>query len=269
MMSLSKLSGPKFAQEFAGKDSQRKVDLVAKQFEEILLKSLVHTMRQSAKHESDGLLNAGSDVVQDMFESQLAQALAKTGSLGIADLISRGAARDMGVNAGTGINAGKALKDLGAKLEPWVGRAGQGAVRAITDSLTPRAQQALQLINKVVPGARLSSDFGLRNDPISGEPGHFHHGVDLAAALGSPVRSVAGGTVLRAEPIGNLGLAVYVDHGDGRVSRYGHLSASAVQPGQQVAAGEKLGEVGSSGRSTGPHLHFELRVKGKPIDPLQ
>jgi murein DD-endopeptidase MepM/ murein hydrolase activator NlpD len=113
----------------------------------------------------------------------------------------------------------------------------------------------------------VSSGFGARVDPISGAHTQ-HHGIDLPAPLGQPVQAAYDGVITRAEPdAGGYGQLVVVDHGGGVETRYAHLSAIDVRAGQRVHRGETLGAVGSSGRSTGPHLHFELRRGGDPVDP--
>lgn len=96
---------------------------------------------------------------------------------------------------------------------------------------------------------------------------HFHSGVDLAARLGTPVRAAAAGTAHIADDAAGYGLHVGIDHGGGLSTLYGHLSAALVTDGQQVAAGSEIGLMGSSGMSTGPHLHFEVRRDGRPVDP--
>lgn len=114
----------------------------------------------------------------------------------------------------------------------------------------------------------LTSAFGLRRHPLFGivRP---HHGVDIAAPWGTPVRAAAAGTVVYAGWFGGYGKLVVVDHGGGIATLYGHLSSIAVSAGQPVAAGDLVGRVGSTGYSTGPHLHFEVRVDGRPVDPLR
>jgi len=94
-----------------------------------------------------------------------------------------------------------------------------------------------------------------------------HSGIDLAAAYGSPVVASANGTVEVAGWQGGYGLLVELDHGGGVETRYGHLSKLAVQPGQQVKRGDLVGFVGSTGRSTGAHLHYEVRENGRAVDP--
>lgn len=114
--------------------------------------------------------------------------------------------------------------------------------------------------------ARTTSGFGLRVHPVTGEE-RLHSGIDLAAPTGTPIAAAAAGTVTFAGPRGGYGNLVIVDHGDGTETRYAHQDSLAVVVGQVVAAGEVVGTVGSTGRSTGPHLHFEVRRHGEPVDP--
>lgn len=116
---------------------------------------------------------------------------------------------------------------------------------------------------------RLSSRYGVRVHPITGET-HNHNGIDLAAPLGTPVRAVADGAVAKVNrsPLDAAGLYVIVRHPDGRASSYCHLSEIAVAEGEPVEQGCRLGAVGNTGQSTGPHLHFVARVAGRTVDPL-
>jgi murein DD-endopeptidase MepM/ murein hydrolase activator NlpD len=114
--------------------------------------------------------------------------------------------------------------------------------------------------------ASVSSPFGYRTDPFLGRP-ELHPGVDLVQDYGSEIRATAGGRVTHAGPMGGYGDMVEVDHGNGLVTRYGHMSEILVAEGRQVTAGAVLGRLGSTGRSTGPHLHYEVRVDGEPVDP--
>ena len=113
---------------------------------------------------------------------------------------------------------------------------------------------------------RITSSYGYRDHPIDEEV-KFHYGVDIAAARGTPIGSFAAGTVTdtgRGTVYGNF---VRVDHGDGFTSFYGHMDSISVTKGQKVALGQQVGKVGSTGKSTGPHLHFEMRKDGKIINP--
>ena len=112
----------------------------------------------------------------------------------------------------------------------------------------------------------LQSGFGVRIDPVLGRPA-MHTGLDLHGETGDAVRATADGRVTAAGWSGGYGRVVDVDHGNGLSSRYGHLSSIDVRVGQSVKTGQIIGKVGSTGRSTGPHLHYETRLRGEPIDP--
>lgn len=111
-----------------------------------------------------------------------------------------------------------------------------------------------------------SSGFGFRTDPFTGER-KFHTGVDIGAPAGTPIHAAGAGVVSYAGPRGGYGNVVIIDHPDGKQTYYAHQSRIDVTVGRQVVAGQTIGAVGSTGRSTGPHLHFEVREDGKPIDP--
>jgi murein DD-endopeptidase MepM/ murein hydrolase activator NlpD len=112
-----------------------------------------------------------------------------------------------------------------------------------------------------------TSGFGVRADPVTHGRG-VHQGVDIAAAPGQPVRASADGVVVEAGELGGLGQAVFLAHGFGVTTRYGHMSHIDVRPGQRVKRGDIVGRVGNTGRSTGYHLHYEVRVDGDPVNPL-
>ena len=115
-------------------------------------------------------------------------------------------------------------------------------------------------------GAELSSSFGNREDPINGRRA-FHSGIDFAAAPGTPIRAAAAGTVIFAAFNAAYGWSVEIAHGNGLVTRYAHASRLLVARGAAVRQGETIAQVGSSGRSTGPHLHFEVLKDGAATDP--
>jgi murein DD-endopeptidase MepM/ murein hydrolase activator NlpD len=115
---------------------------------------------------------------------------------------------------------------------------------------------------------RVASSFGEREDPINGE-GAFHAGVDIDAPYGTPVRAAADGDIGIAAMAGGYGREVAIDHGHNLMTIYGHLSAIAVVAGQHVTRGQVIGYVGQSGRATGPHLHYEVRVHGVPVNPYK
>ena len=114
----------------------------------------------------------------------------------------------------------------------------------------------------------LTGAFGERMDPFSGE-GAFHTGVDISSQYGDAVRVSADGVVIEADERAGYGRLVVVDHGFGLTTFYGHLSSFNVLAGQQLRRGDTIGNVGVSGRSTGPHVHYEVRINGAPVNPMR
>ncbi len=115
--------------------------------------------------------------------------------------------------------------------------------------------------------SRITSNFGLRTDPISKRPG-WHGGIDMGAGWNAPIVAAGPGTVIYAGTKSGYGRVVDIDHGQGFVSRYGHLNKVLAKRGQEVAIGDKIGLMGSTGRSTGPHLHYEVLFHGKTYNPV-
>jgi murein DD-endopeptidase MepM/ murein hydrolase activator NlpD len=113
-----------------------------------------------------------------------------------------------------------------------------------------------------------SSNFGWRLDPFTGQKS-FHEGIDFPAEVGTPIEAAASGKVVYAEVHPAYGKMLEIDHGNGLVSRYAHCSSLAVKEGDLVVRGQRVGTVGSTGRSTGPHLHFEVRLNGAPQNPAR
>jgi murein DD-endopeptidase MepM/ murein hydrolase activator NlpD len=118
----------------------------------------------------------------------------------------------------------------------------------------------------VVGEVEFTSGFGVRSDPFLGRPA-MHTGLDFRASMGDPVRATANGKVVSAGWSGGYGRMVEIDHGNGLSTRYGHLSEIGVKIGDQIRIGQVIGAVGSTGRSTGPHLHYETRIDGEAVDP--
>ena len=112
----------------------------------------------------------------------------------------------------------------------------------------------------------VTSKFGYRNSPFTGQ-GSYHKGLDIAAPTGTPIYAPARGTVIAAGSDGAYGLCVDISHGGGLSTKFGHMSKFVVKAGQQVERGQLIGHVGSTGRVTGPHLHYEVRLNGVPTNP--
>ncbi|MEO8592097.1 MAG: M23 family metallopeptidase [Candidatus Solibacter sp.] len=135
---------------------------------------------------------------------------------------------------------------------------------------TARRLNALKVPPSLWPvEGRLMDGFARRTDPFSGE-GAFHKGVDITAPTGTTVRATADGVVVQAEMVsGGYGRLIIIDHGGGYQTYYAHLSKILVRAGQEIRRGEVIGAVGSSGRVTAPHLHYEVRVGGTPMNPYR
>jgi murein DD-endopeptidase MepM/ murein hydrolase activator NlpD len=174
------------------------------------------------------------------------------------------------------LDARMAATGIGGPLVPLDGRALTGIGFADALALTQRALgdgERLRRLAATLPLGRpirgaptVSSPFGTRLDPFT-RGFALHTGLDLKAEYGEPARATAPGRVIAAEAAGGYGNLVEIDHGHGLTTRFGHLARIAVRPGQRVAAGEMIGSVGSTGRSTGAHLHYETRIDGEPVDP--
>jgi murein DD-endopeptidase MepM/ murein hydrolase activator NlpD len=148
-------------------------------------------------------------------------------------------------------------------------RAREAELSILEDVLAATDQLAdLELTGSPVKRGWISSPFGWRVDPINGQKA-FHAGVDFAGRRDSEVMAVAGGVVTFAGEKDSYGRMIEISHGDGLLTRYGHHEALIVEVGDVVRKGELIGLMGSSGRSTGPHLHFEVEHNGKPVDPSQ
>lgn len=140
----------------------------------------------------------------------------------------------------------------------------------VLDSLMITNSAKNKLRPSVLPVERgwYSSNFGWRIDPFSGARA-FHEGMDFMAEVGTPAFAAAGGVVIYSDKHPQYGNMIEIDHDNGLITRYAHLSKRQVKIGDVVLSGGKIGEVGNTGRSTGPHLHFEVRQNGAPLNPVR
>jgi murein DD-endopeptidase MepM/ murein hydrolase activator NlpD len=173
---------------------------------------------------------AGEQLHAEMFMEALADAVSQSGGLGLAKVLE---------------------SDIGGQGDKF--------------SDAPNESAADAPASPKLPGT-VSSGFGMRTHPVDGVQ-KFHTGVDLRGQEGTPILAAADGVVRSAGTRGGYGNAVEIDHGNGVSTLYGHASELGVKPGDHVEKGQEIGEVGMTGRATGPHLHFEVRVEGKPVDP--
>ena len=215
----------------------------AKQFEGLMLQLMIKEMRKTLP---EGGLFSGSDmeIYQDLLDQAIADNIASGEGLGLAEQI---------------------MASLG---EEGDGQA-ESALEKVTRRYTSFLPDGLRDEREPLPvSGRVSSAFGHRSDPLTGQSAH-HRGIDIAAPLGSSVRPVRPGVVTFAGDAGSYGKVVYVDHGDGLQTRYAHCSRLLVEAGDSVEPHQAIAEVGNTGRSTGPHLHFEARQDGEAVDPIE
>lgn len=241
--------------------AQQRAELrqAAQDFEALFLNLLVREMRPKSEGGlfGDGL---GSEIYEDLFDTELSKVMSKTGQLGLAEMIEKQVSMLLGLeDPQDGVISGTTF---GRSLPKQIGRAAVKTYRTVEKSV----KEALEKLIRPVVGP-VSSSFGLRTDPIDGAQ-REHKGVDIAVAKGTPVKAAADGKVVFSSSAPGYGNMVIVEHADGFESRYAHNDNNFVSKGEEVKAGQVVASVGESGRSTGPHLHFEVRKDGDPIDPL-
>lgn len=229
------------------------VRALAEQFESMLLAQMLKEMKQamSPDAEDQGL---GGQMIGDTIGTELAQALGQTHSLGLSALMQK--VFESRVAASDAAHAGHTHSTETVERSPHAA----AAPAAITDaSVAPKAAGYSS-------AAVVTSQFGWRTDPLNGAH-KFHAGQDLRAAYGQDVRAATDGVVTFAGEKPGYGLIVVVSHGSGLETRYAHLSAAEVAQGDRIHGGDLIARSGQSGRVTGPHLHFEVRQDGRPVDP--
>lgn len=223
-----------------GRKDPEAVKAVAKEMESLFVYEMLKVMREASGTSSSGSL--GSDTYTSMFDMELSKVIAKRG-LGLAETLAKG------------ISANPHKTDQ-APAPPSQGGHPQNEaeVPEITDLLPD------------VHNPRISSGFGMRHDPFSGEL-KFHHGLDIPAPAGTDIHPVRPGTVLFSGEQAGYGNVVIIDHGDGFTSKYAHNQVNLVQEGEKVDSASIVARVGSTGKSTGSHVHFEVSYRGRNVDP--
>lgn len=278
---------------------------VASEFEALLLNQLTSTLNKTDEEEG-GLFSdsgGGLSISHQLFGEQLAKTISQSGGIGLADMIMK----QLAGNKTQGPSKLKSLTPHFATETAQITKPGESNVNSVPTSgrfitseaalaTRPRRVHSVQtqatervakpaevfrsIAHKPVdlnPTSHVSlklpirgairSVFGPRRDPINGRP-RFHKGIDIAAPKGTPIQSAAAGTVVFAGRNKGYGNMVLLEHADGRRTLYAHAEALFVQVGDRVAAGETIAAVGSTGHSTGPHVHFEIRVGDQAVNPL-
>ncbi|WP_428560127.1 MAG: peptidoglycan DD-metalloendopeptidase family protein [Solidesulfovibrio sp. DCME] len=287
-----------------GKTKEAKLREACQGFESVFISQLFKEMRATVP--KDGMLHGHyEDQYYSMFDKAMSDKMAADGGIGLADMMYRQLrGQVLSKDAAAKVQPGDTLPanrptaahgafGLGTERVPVSGQSAPAAPRGIeaqhfspavaaalarpgvsglAAAHTPQAgSDAAAALQAGLPLAApvsgdITSDYGWRDDPINGKKA-WHAGMDIAAPAGDPVAACWDGTVTYAGTKGGYGNVVEVTHAGGWKSVYGHLRTASVKAGDVVAAGEKIAEVGSTGRSTGPHLHFELRRDGETVDP--
>jgi murein DD-endopeptidase MepM/ murein hydrolase activator NlpD len=229
---------------------------VAREFEAILLAQVIGAMRQTIPN--SGVLQAAAAhrMLDGAFDQEVARSLVAHADFGIATQIAAQIERQGNRHQQSRAQAATA----GLIAVPLRARGAD-----VGGSRPPIAEQEIEVAVPPVSG-RMTSRFGVRRDPITGLP-EFHAGIDLAARRGARVHAVASGEVVFAGRRGGAGNVIDVRHAGNLVTSYAHVARTLVRAGQKVAAGDVVATVGSTGRATGPHLHFAARRNGQLIDP--
>lgn len=142
-------------------------------------------------------------------------------------------------------------------------------VRHINDRLRSDILRLASIPRGLPVNGYVTDGFGMRRNPFNGEGREVHEGLDIAVDFGTPVSSTADGLVIYAAPHAGYGNLVIIYHSNGITTRYGHLSRISVEAGQRIKRGDQIGNAGSTGRSTGPHVHYEIRENDQTVDPLR
>jgi murein DD-endopeptidase MepM/ murein hydrolase activator NlpD len=225
----------------------------------------------------ESLQSAVTDLgARSALEPNLAKAMANLPALVKARAMGTGATA-RGPKSGSAASGGSYAATLAALTSP---DDTFGLLRTLLEGLETRLSLVKQSVERrdalatATPSiwpthGWLTSPMGYRTDPVNGESGDFHPGLDIAGERGQPVYATAAGTVTFAEPHGSYGNLIVIDHGYGLETRYGHLQSFSVKKNDQVKRGDVIGLVGSTGRATGNHLHYEVLANGTLLNPLR
>jgi murein DD-endopeptidase MepM/ murein hydrolase activator NlpD len=257
----SRLENKIQAAQNASSSAKQKSELkkVAQEFEAVFIAHLLKVMRETI--EESGLLEGGfgKSIYTELFDQEVSLSLAKRGTLGISNLLYQSLSANIDAKESEKPDQPSAADPVDISAAPS---------SPATQSPDAGNTQECEITDLQLPvQASISSAFGMRKDPYSHRT-RFHNGLDLAAPEGMKVVPAMSGTVVFAGYESGYGNTVLVQHSGGIQTRYGHLGSINVKTGDPVTSQEILGTVGNTGRSTGPHLHFEVIRMGRPVDPL-
>jgi murein DD-endopeptidase MepM/ murein hydrolase activator NlpD len=276
---------------------RKKVAELARQFESMLMTQMLREMRKSMLTEEEAGSGYGAAAMTDTIDVELGSALSRTGGFGLADVLTKAFDRQAAGRKPAGaagllapVSSGQiatpsplspvsavaaparataapaAISSVPAMVPSAGSTAATGAVPTPASRADKTGESSAPSAVPVLPEGRVSSGYGWRTDPFNGQV-RFHSGTDVKMAYGGDVQSAAAGRVTFVGEQSGYGLVVKIDHGNGVETRYGHLSHATVHVGETVGSGQRVARSGNSGRSTGPHLHFEVLENGRAVAP--
>jgi murein DD-endopeptidase MepM/ murein hydrolase activator NlpD len=275
--------GPRGADGATSTDKEQmraRLTQLAAEFESMLLLQMLKEMRKSSSWGDEEETSASGYGAQTMFETvdvELASQLTKAQGFGLAKQLlraldpsgSRSADADVSIEGLAEVGASTLrTTDAGRGLPPSPEASARLAVaRSVSGGGQPTRDSDGESDAIAMPDGHVTSAFGWRRDPIDGAA-RFHRGIDIRAAYGQDIQAAGAGRVVSAGTERGYGETVVIEHAGGLRTRYAHLSASLVTPGQEITAGQVVGRAGRSGRATGTHLHFEVTTAtGDRVDP--
>ena len=239
----------------AARDGQKELRRAVADFESLFINQMLKSMRETIGKSE--LFHGGKaeDIYTSMLDAELSKNMAHSGGIGLAEMLLK----QLSDSVADPVAHGEQATPQAAAIEG-------STVRAVPLPAAEPTREPSKFSFPLKDLSRVSSGFGDRADPFTGHT-RFHHGMDIAAESGTPVYPASSGKVIFSGKKGGYGNMVEILHDDGLVTRYGHNAENIVKEGDIVSTSQAIAFVGSTGRSTGPHLHFEVLKGGKALDP--
>ena len=260
------------AQGAEGETRLLELKKATQEFEAVFIGYMLKVMRSTVEPADDEEGSAlGKDVYLSMFDQEIALQMARNSSLGIGEMMYR--QLEQTVKETKTLSGAPGSETLVLPTSNTPGTV-EPPMEVKPGTLDHRHETASEVDTEASTGwtvpaeGRLTSAFGERADPFT-ETTRFHRGIDIAAAAGTPIRAARSGTVVFSGRLAGYGNTIILEHAGGYRTLYGHASRNLVKEGEAISAEQVIGEVGSSGRSTGTHLHFELQKGGERLDPRE
>jgi len=215
------------------------IERVASEFESLFIYYLLKAMRETIIKSTLLGNTRGEEIYRAMLDEELAKSIARAGGIGLRELILQSLKREDSPSLEKGRDRNMEIyKEMGEEFQ------------------------------LPIKGGKISSGYGLREDPISGKY-KFHYGIDIAAPEGTPVHPARAGVVIYSGKRPGYGNVVEIRHDNGYITRYAHNQRNLVKEGDRVTTDDVIALVGQTGRATGPHIHFEIRIEGLAVNPAE